>query len=88
MPLHMTPSFAEKWRLTIGCGAILCGCIPAGDTDDGVVTRSVAYLYETLQKRGSSCKFRCSHPAICMYMTLRLGNPNNGTREVESAFAC
>ena len=38
----------------------------AGDTDDGVVTRSVAYLYDALQKRGKSSKLGCvcAHPAL------------------------
>ncbi|BDA49457.1 probable Kinesin-like protein KIF17 at N-terminal half [Coccomyxa sp. Obi] len=35
-----------------------------GDTDDGVVTRSVAYLYEVLQKRGSSTRLRASYCEI------------------------
>ncbi len=41
-----------------------------GDTDDGVVTRSVAYLYEALQKRGRSSKLRCAYAHSALHKAL------------------
>lgn len=34
------------------------GDLFAGDTDDGIVSRSVMYLYDVLQKTGRSCILR------------------------------
>ena len=36
---------------------ISCSCC-AGDSDDGIVTRAVLYLYDALQKSGKSCALR------------------------------
>ena len=31
--------------------------MPAGDTDDGIVTRAVMYLYEQMQRQSSECQY-------------------------------
>ena len=36
---------------------LLCLHVNVGDTDDGIVTRSVMYLFDQMQKANSGCKY-------------------------------
>ena len=39
---------------------MLGGGCASGDSDDGIVTRSVMYLYNCVQKSGRACTLRCA----------------------------
>jgi len=38
-----------------------------GDTDDGIVTRSVMYLFDQMQKANSGCKYTFRSVSTCQH---------------------